>query len=115
MVGGTFRSDRSNIGAMVNRQALRRCNLFGHIDSLYPEEWINYLAIFDEDGRDLFHRVRRNREEETLRYFTRLCLVYAKGVDTDHFAAEIEERPAGIAWIDRSIVLNQVRIVRVLH
>ena len=63
------------------------------------------LLRTDQPGRDLQDLVHGNREADALG-------ADAHGhVDTDHFAVDVQQRPAGVPWIDAGVRLDQVVVL----
>ena len=82
------------------------------------ERAAQHLAALDQLIDDSPDEVARNRKSNALVAAAGLpvgALADDAGVDADELTAHVDERPAGISWINRGIGLNEIFVFRKPH
>lgn len=85
--------------AVFDRWPVLACQLGRDGHDARPERRVGHPALLDRLGRDTTGRAGRDGEEAALDGHP-LLRRHAEGVGADHPAAEVEERPAGVAGVD---------------
>src|SRR3954453_3228246 len=93
-------------GAAADRLRHRGAAAGGRVGELHAEVGVSDLAAGDQLLRDALDRARRDREADAVAA-ARVALDL--GVDADHLAARVEQRPARVAVVDRRIGLDRAR------
>src|SRR4051794_8101922 len=93
-------------GAAADRLRHRGAAAGGRVGELHAEVGVSDLAAGDQLLRDALDRARRDREADAVAA-ARVALDL--GVDADHLAARVEQRPARVAVVDRRVGLDRAR------